>query len=52
MKEDSSSYVVEALGKKECMLSSIRFTLGRETTQSDIDFALDALEKAVEQVKK
>lgn len=52
LKEDSSSYVVDALGNKECSLSSIRFTLGRATTKSDIDFALYALEKAVEQVKK
>lgn len=52
LKEDSSSYVVGALGNSDCALSSIRFTLGRETTKSDIDFALDVLEKAVEQVKK
>lgn len=52
LKEDSSSYVVEALGKKECAHSSIRFTLGRETTKSDIDFAIKALEKAVMQVEK
>jgi cysteine desulfurase len=52
LKEDSSSYVVESLGKKNCALSSIRFTLGRTTTKSYIDFALSALEKTVAQVKK
>jgi cysteine desulfurase len=52
LKEDSSSYVVESLGKPDCALSSIRFTLGSTTTKSDIDFALEALEKAVEQVSR
>ncbi len=52
LKEDSSSYVVASLGKPDCALSSIRFTLGRETTQADIDFALHALEKALKQVGK
>ena len=52
LKEDSSSYVVEALGKGECALSSIRFTLGKETTKEDADNALEALEKALVQVRK
>lgn len=51
LKEDSTSYVVEAL-HPECKGSSIRFTLGRETTPADIDFAVEALKKAVAQVKK
>lgn len=51
LKEDSSSYVVEALAP-ECKSSSIRFTLGRETTQADIDFACEALKKAITQVRK
>jgi cysteine desulfurase len=52
LKEDSSSYVVESLGKPDCALSSLRFTLGRDTTKRDIDFTLKALEKAVKQVSK
>jgi len=51
LKEDSTSYVVEAL-HPQCKGSSIRFTLGRETTQNDIDFALEALKKAVFQVSQ
>jgi len=51
LKEDSTSYVVEAL-HPECKGSSIRFSLGRETTQADIDFAIEALKKAIVQVKK
>lgn len=49
LKEDSTSYVVEAL-KPECKGSSIRFTLGKGTTRSDIDAAVEALKKAVIQV--
>lgn len=52
LKEDSSSYVVEALGKTECKDSSLRFTLGLETTKEDLDFTLVALKKAVKQVEK
>ncbi len=51
LKEDSTSYVVEAL-KPECKGSSIRFTLGKDTTQSDIDYAVEALKKAVRQVRQ
>ena len=47
LKEDSSSYVVESLGKKDCSRSSLRFTLGRESRKSDIDKLLFALEKIV-----
>jgi len=47
LKEDSSSYVVEALGRPECRNSSLRFTLGRETTQGDIDTLVEVLEKIV-----
>jgi cysteine desulfurase len=45
LKEDSSSYVVESLGKKDCQLSSLRFTLGRETTKNDIDELVIALKR-------
>ena len=51
LKEDSTSYVVEAL-HPECKGSSIRFSLGRETTSTDINFAIEALKKAIIQVKK
>lgn len=47
LKEDSSSYVVEALGKKDCSLSSLRFTLGRESKKGDIDALLKVLEKVI-----
>jgi cysteine desulfurase len=47
LKEDSSSYVVESLGNKDCALSSLRFTLGRESTKGDIDFLVKALKKIV-----
>ncbi|MCX6703503.1 MAG: cysteine desulfurase family protein [Candidatus Zambryskibacteria bacterium] len=46
LKEDSTSYVVEALSQ-ECKGSSIRFTLGIDTTQEDVAFAVKALKKAV-----
>ena len=39
-KEDSSSYVIEAMGKGECSKSSLRITLGRYTTKSDIKRAV------------
>jgi len=41
--DESSSYVIEALQKKECATSSLRFTLGRQTTKEDIDFTIKAL---------
>ena len=51
LKEDSTSYVIEAL-TPECKGSSIRFTLGIDTTQVDIDCAVEALKKAVVQVTR
>ncbi|MFZ2621303.1 MAG: cysteine desulfurase family protein [Minisyncoccia bacterium] len=45
LKEDSSSYVVESLGKRDCSNSSLRFTLGRETQKEDVDILIDALKK-------
>ncbi len=50
LKEDSSSYVVENLGQKECGSSSLRFSLSKYTTKEDVDFAVTALKKAVKQV--
>ncbi len=40
---ENSSYVIEALGKKECASSSLRFTLGRSTTKSDLDALIKTL---------
>lgn len=51
LKEDSTSYVIEAL-TPDCKGSSIRFTLGIDTTESGIDYALEALKKAVVQVTR
>ncbi len=45
LKENSFSYVVESLGKKNCSESSLRFTLGRESKKSDIDALVIALKK-------
>ena len=45
LKEDSSSYVIEALGKKDCANSSLRFTLGRETVQGDMDSLVETLKE-------
>lgn len=42
---ENSSYVIEALGKKECAGSSLRFTLGRSTKKGDIDKLITALKK-------
>lgn len=51
--EDSSSYVIEALGKSDCALSSLRITLGRHTTAADIGFIAEKVAQAVaEQVEK
>ncbi|MFA6338719.1 MAG: cysteine desulfurase family protein [Candidatus Paceibacterota bacterium] len=43
LSDDSSSYVISAIGKKECAISSLRFTLGRETTKKDIDICIEKL---------
>lgn len=48
--EDSSSYVVSALGKPDCAASSLRFTFGRETRKSDIDALVLALQKIIKNV--
>lgn len=44
-KEDTSSYVIEALGKKDCAASSLRITFGRFTTASDLKFFLKKYKK-------
>lgn len=46
------SYVLRALGRNdELAHSSIRFTLGRFTTEQDIDFAVDLLKRRVEKLR-
>lgn len=47
LKEDSYSYVIENLGKKDCSSSSLRITLGRETTKKDIDVLVTKLKNNV-----
>lgn len=47
LKEDSSSYVIENIGRGECKESSLRFTFGRETNKKDIDSLISALKKVV-----
>ena len=49
LSENSSSYVVSALGKPGCSSSSLRFTLGRESTKGDIDNLILALQKIIKQ---
>lgn len=46
------SYVLRALGRDdELAHSSIRFSLGRFTTQEEVDYAIDCLVKAVEKLR-
>lgn len=46
------SYVLRALGRNdELAHSSIRFTLGRFTTQEDVDFAIDLLSQRVAKLR-
>jgi cysteine desulfurase len=59
LKEDSSSYVIEALEQKErrsapamsargsCASSSLRITLGRDTKGKDIDMLVKALNRVI-----
>jgi cysteine desulfurase len=45
--EDSSSYVVEELSDIDCGKSSLRITIGRFTSLSDIKKALEILKKVL-----
>lgn len=46
------SYVLRALGRNdELAHSSIRFTLGRFTTEADVDFAIDLLKRRVDKLR-
>ncbi len=42
--ENSSSYVIEEMGKKECATSSLRISLGRFTKNSEIKYLLKQLQ--------
>ncbi len=44
---DNSSYVLEAIGKKDCATSSLRFTFGRKTEKEDIDILISTLKKII-----
>jgi cysteine desulfurase len=47
------SYVLRALGRSdELAHSSVRFTLGRFTTEADVDFAADLLRRKVEKLRE
>jgi cysteine desulfurase len=46
------SYVLRALGRSdELAHSSIRFTLGRYTTEADVDFAISLIQEKVERLR-
>lgn len=46
------SYVLKAIGlSDELALSSLRFSLGRFTTEEEIDFAIDAVKKALNTIR-
>ena len=47
LSQNSSSYVVAALGKPECANSSLRFTMGRETTEGDMEKMVKTLVEVV-----
>lgn len=47
LKEDSSSFVIKALDKKDCSASSLRITLGRDTRVEDIDYLVEKLEQVI-----
>lgn len=43
LSENSNSYVIESLGKKECSSSSLRITMGRDTSKKHIDFLIKSI---------
>lgn len=47
LKEDSSSYVISAVGKPECSKSSLRISIGIHTKKSDIDRFLSCLTRVL-----
>jgi cysteine desulfurase len=47
------SYVLRALGRSdELAHSSIRFTIGRFTTEADVDFTIDLLKRKIERLRE
>jgi len=47
------SYVLRALGRSdELAHSSIRFTIGRFTTQSDVDYTVDLMRRKIEKLRE
>lgn len=44
---ENSSYVIDAIGKKDCTTSSLRFTLGRNTTLSHIKKLVSTLKRII-----
>lgn len=48
LRGDSQSYAIEALDKKDCSGSSIRFSFGRETTKKDIDKVIKVLKQVID----
>jgi cysteine desulfurase len=47
------SYVLRALGRSdELAHSSIRFTIGRFTTQADVDYTIDLLQRKVAKLRE
>jgi len=47
------SYVLRALGRSdELAHSSIRFTLGRYSTEEEVDFAIDAIRKNIDKLRE
>ncbi len=51
LKEDSSSYVISALDKEACHSSSLRFSLGRNSQKSDIDYLVGKLKQILNREK-
>lgn len=51
LSERSNSYVVKSTSGDECSLSSIRFSLGRDTNLKDLKYVVDALQKAITSAK-
>lgn len=51
--KDESSHVIKALGKSESQaLGTLRFTLGRQNTEADIDSILEALNVVIPEARR
>lgn len=44
----ASSYVLKAIDREDCASSSLRFSLGRQTTAEDISFATEVLKQVLD----